>query len=163
MLPKTLPKIPLLNCYIEVEGLLPKTKSGYVNPSAVDYSQCPIYVFDDTPSNSAMSNAIHFITYISNIEEDPAFISRVIPKYIDQWIKTKELLGNPSYPKNNNNLDFKRWEIEDNPQNNTRAWSVRVGKTTNMRAHIDEYISSKRWVARKFGDANKMGHHKNRK
>ncbi len=152
----------LSNNGLELSGLLPTVSTGYINPSMVNYSECPIHLFDDTPSNSAMSNAIHFITHVPHIEESPGFMNKVMP-YLKQWIKTKELLGNPSYPKNNDNLDFKRWEDEDSPQNNTRAWSVRVGKTTNMRAHIDEHLLSKKWVATRFGNADKMGHHKNRK
>jgi len=152
-----------VNSSLELSGLVPIASKGFYSPSGVNFSECPIHVFDDTPANSAMSNSIHFITQIPNIEEGPGFMDRVVPKYLNQWMKTKELLGNPSYPKNKDNLDFKRWEDEDDPHKNTRAWSVRVGKTTNMRAHIDEHISSKRWVAARFGNADKMGHHKNRK
>ena len=148
---------------LELSGLAPITTSGFYSPSSINFSECPIHVFDDTPANSGMSNAIHFITQIPHIEEDPGFMDKVVPKYLNQWMKTKELLGNPSYPKNKDNLDFKRWEKEDRPEKNIRAWSVRVGKTTNMRAHIDEHIASKRWVATKFDNADKMGHHKNRK
>jgi len=151
------------NNVLELSGLAPIATSGFYSPSSVNYSECPIHVFDDTPANSGMSNVIHFITQIPHIEEGPGFMDKVVPKYLNQWMRTKELLGNPSYPKNKDNLDFKRWEKEDRPENNTRAWSVRVGKTTNMRAHIDEHIGSQRWVATKFDNADKMGHHKNRK
>jgi len=151
------------NNVLELSGLAPISTSGFCNPSRIDYSECPIHVFDDTPANSGMSNAIHFITQIPHIEEGPGFMDKVSPKYLSHWLKTKELLGNPSYPKNKDNLDFKRWEKEDCPEKNTRAWSVRVGKTTNMRAHIDEHITSKRWIATKFDNADKMGHHKKRK
>lgn len=148
---------------LELSGLMPIASKGFYSPSGVNFSECPIHVFDDTPSNSAMSNAIHFITQIPHIEEGPGFMDKVVPKYLGQWMKTKEMLGNPSYPKNKDTLDFKRWEDEDDAQGNTRAWSVRVGKTTNMRAHIDEHITTKRWVAARFGNADKMGHHKKRR
>jgi hypothetical protein len=151
------------NSFLELSGLVPLKSSGFYSPSSVNFSECPIYVFDDSPTKKAVSNVIHFITQISHIEESPGFMEKVVPKYLKQWVHTKELLGNPTYPKNKDNLDFKRWEDEDCPENNTRAWSVRVGKKTNMRAHIDEHISTKRWVARKFDNADKMGHHKNRK
>jgi hypothetical protein len=152
-----------VNSSLELSGLVPIASKGFYSPSGVNFSECPIHVFDDTSANSGMSNALHFITQISHIEEGPGFMEKVVPKYLHHWIKTKELLGNPSYPKNKDNLDFKRWGEEDDLKNNIRVWSVRVGKTTNMRAHIDEHISSKRWVATKFGNADKMGHHKNRK
>jgi len=148
---------------LNLSGLIPLIKSGFYNPSNVDYSDCPIYVFDDTSANSGMSNVIHFISQISHIEEGPGFMDKVVPQYLKQWIHTKELLGNPNYPKNKKNLDFKRWEKEDLPEKNIRVWSVRVGNKTNMRAHIEEQTLTKRWIATKFGDADKMGHHKIRK
>jgi len=152
-----------VNNVLQLSGLVPIVSTGFNSPSAVNFSECPIHVFDDSPVNSGISNVIHFISQISHIEEGPGFMDKVVPKYLKQWIHTKELLGNPNYPKNKDNLDFKRWEKEDLPEKNIRVWSVRVGKTTNMRAHIEEQTLTKRWIATKFGDADKMGHHKIRK
>lgn len=150
--------------FLELSGLVPHNSNGFYNPSNINFSECPIHVFDDTPSNSSLSNVMHFITHISHIEEEPGFIKKVIEKdFLKKWIKTKELMGNPSYPKNRDNLDFKRWEDEDRPAEGVRVWSVRVGSNTNMRAHLDEHIVTKRWIATKFDNADKMGHHKNRK
>ena len=157
------PAFSQASSFIELSKLLPITTSGYYNPSSINYTKCPIYVFDDNPPNSIQSNSIHFITQISQIQEGPGFMDKVGKKYLNQWIKTKQLLGNPDYPKDNPNLDFKRWPQEDSSVNNTKAWSVRVGKTTNMRAHINENLILKSWIAIKFGNADKMGHHKNRK
>lgn len=151
----------------KITGLLPIITNGSYNPSAIDFSECPVYVFNDIPLNSSMSGAIHYMTVVGSVEnpivEGPGFMDKVRPTYIKQWNKTKVLLGNPDYPKDNKSLDFKRWAKEDNLTNGTVAWSVRVGGKSNMRAHINQDKKSNKWVAYKFGNADKMGHHKNKK
>jgi hypothetical protein len=47
---------------LNLSGLTPTMMSGFYNPSSINFTECPIYVFDDTPANSSMSNVLHFMT-----------------------------------------------------------------------------------------------------
>ena len=130
----------------------------------IDPTDCRVYVFDDLTTLNLANDCMQFISALSNISESHAFMNSVTPNFISDWIKTKQQLGDPSIPKHNPNLDFKRWPQDDNFANNTRSWSVRVGgKRSNYRAHLDQDQKSNQWTAVKFGDADKLGHHKNRK
>ena len=128
-----------------------------------DWTECPIYVVEDSKFSGISVGLISYIASL-NIQETKKFIKEITPHHVDSWSDTKKLLGNPLYKKTNQNLDLKRWQKEDDRQANTRAWSVRVGGAkSNMRAHLDEHLSSGIWEADRFGNADKMGHHKNRK
>ena len=138
-------------------------RGGYI-PGYIDRSECPIYIVNDCAKASLQNGVLSFISQITHIRKSNRFEKLVVPKYLDAWVKTAAKLADPGYKKNNPNLDFKPWPKEDNPQNNTRAWAVRVGgKTSNLRAHIDEHLIEGYWEADRFGDADKMGHHKNKK
>ena len=146
---------------VELIHLLPIKKAGFFQPNRIDYSECPIYIFDDTQKGSSLSNAIYFISQLSSIQETAAFKDKVRPHQV-RWDKTKQLLSHPDYKKNNRNLKFERWPKADDPEKKYEAWHVRVGKKTNLRAQINHFRETNEWVAVDIGDANKMGHHKNR-
>jgi hypothetical protein len=79
------------------------------NPGFVDWSQCPIYIVDDSSISHFPKNVLHFIHSVSGISESAKFQKLIYPRYISAWKKTLTLLSNPSYPKNSATLDFKRW------------------------------------------------------
>lgn len=145
---------------VELIYLLPIKKAGFFQPNRVDYSECPIYIFDDTKKGSNLSNAIYFIDQIFPKETDS--FKKKVGNNQRHWDKAKELLANPIYKKNNRNLKFERWPKADNPEKGYEAWHVRVGKKTNLRAQINHFRETNEWVAVDIDDANKMGHHKNR-
>ena len=154
-----------LSVITDLSNLMPLINNrSRLNPGLVDWSQCPIYIVDDTSISHFPKGTFHFIHSISGILESSKFQKLIYPKYKSEWIKTLTLLSNPAYPKNSLNLDFKRWPNEDNPTSKVEAWSVRVGgRATNLRAHLDHNLGTSEWIADRFGNADKMGHHKNRK
>jgi hypothetical protein len=134
------------------------------NTGFVDWSQCPIYIVDDSSVSHFPKDAFHFIHSVSGILESAKFQKLIYPEYISAWKKTIMRLSNPSYPKNSDTLDFRRWPNEDKSNEAIEAWSVRVGgQSTNLRAHLDHKLGTGQWVADRFGNADKMGHHKNKK
>jgi hypothetical protein len=149
---------------LELSSLMPlKNNRGGYTPGKTDWSECPIYVVNDSNYSGITSGLISFLT-LFNIHETQKFNKKISPQYVNDWHKTKQLLGDPVYKKYSPTLDFKRWRSEDSKYNNTRAWSVRVGGTkSNMRAHLDEQLETGNWEADRFGNADEMGHHKNRK
>jgi len=154
-----------LSVISDLSNLMPLISNrSRFNPGFVDWSQCPIYIVDDSKVSNFPSDVFHFIHSVCDIEESTKFKKLIYPKYISEWKKTLTLLSNPAYPKNSSNLDFKRWPDEDKANENIEAWSVRVGgKSTNLRAHLDHKLESNQWVADRFGNADKMGHHKNKR
>ena len=155
----------ILGVISDLSNLMPLTNErSRFTPGFIDWSQCPIYIVDDSPVSGFPNNILYFIHSISGIVESLKFQKLIYPRYINQWKKTLTLLSNPAYPKNSPNLDFKRWPDEDNYLENIEAWSVRVGgKASNLRAHIDHTLGSSDWIADRFGNSDKMGHHKNKK
>jgi hypothetical protein len=150
----------------EASSLLPFAveERGRLSLGKIDPTQCKVYVFDDLKLHHGPTGCMHFISAVNHIRESDYFMGLVRPDHIRKWLKTKEQLGNPAIPKYNSNLDFKRWEKDDDLAANIRAWSVRVGgQRSNYRAHLDQDIASGRWTAVKFGDGDKLGHHKTRK
>lgn len=150
---------------LNLSNLIPTViTKGASTPGIVDAVACPVYLVDDLAANNIPNDLLHFISSVSNIRETNRFIKSVTPNYLNDWNLTKLLLGNPSYPKNTVRLDLQRWSDEDSKENGTRAWSVRVGtQSKNMRAHLDEEIDTGIWFADRFGNADKMGHHKQRR
>jgi hypothetical protein len=149
----------------DLSNLMPLVNDrSRLNPGFVDWSQCPLYIVDDTSVSNFPKDVFQFIHSISGILESSRFQKLIYPRYTSEWKKTLTLLSNPSYPKNSLNLDFKRWPNEDDCNLNLEAWSVRVGgRSTNLRAHIDHKVGTSEWIADRFGNADKMGHHKNKK
>ena len=155
------PAFPGINASVLFPCVLERSR---LIPNKIDVSQCPIYVFDDLNYKLGGGNVIRFITSLIDITETDDFMKKVIPLHLEAWNKTKELLANPCVNKCSRNLDFKRWESGDDQLKRTRAWSVRVGGArSNFRAHLNEVIGSGEWIANKFGDGDKMGHHKQRR
>ncbi len=150
--------------HLELASLMPlQNKRGSYSPGFIDWSECPIYLVDDHAYTGLPGGTISFLNCISIIQESKNFIKKIKPNHIENWQITKQKLSNPIVNKNSTTLDLKRWPREDDKSNKTKAWSVRVGgKSANMRAHIDEYQETGRWVADRFGNADEMGHHKNR-
>ena len=149
---------------LELASLMPLRKEyGAYIPGYIDWSECPIYIVDDHQYTGIKGGSLSFLTHISFIRESQKFIKKISPQYLNSWGTTKRKLADPVMNKNSSNLDLKRWRQEDDKANRTIAWSVRVGgKSANMRAHIDEYQETGRWVADRFGNADEMGHHKSR-
>jgi hypothetical protein len=149
---------------LELSNLMPfRKKYGGYTPGNIDWFECPIYIVDDHQYTGIKGGSLSFLTHISHISESSRFIKKISPQYVDSWKITKEKLANPDINKNSSNLDLQRWRQEDSKLNKTIAWSVRVGgKSANMRAHMDEYQETGKWIADRFGNADEMGHHKNR-
>lgn len=149
---------------LELSSLMPlKNNRGGYTPGKTDWSECPIYIVNDSNYSGITVGLISFLT-LFNIHETQKFNKKISPQYINAWQKTKQLLGDPVSNKNSPTLDFKRWPREDDKYKKTKAWSVRVGGTkSNMRAHLDEQLDTGIWEADRFGNADQMGHHKNRK
>lgn len=150
--------------HLELANLMPlKNNHGGFSPGYIDWTECPIYIVDDSQYTGLGGGMLSFLTSISYIQESQKFIKKISPKYINSWKETKNKLSDPIVSKNSTNLDLQRWRKEDDKLNKTKAWSVRVGgRSANMRAHIDENLETGVWIADRFGNADEMGHHKNR-
>jgi hypothetical protein len=149
---------------LELANLMPlKNIRGNYSLGYTDYSECPIYIVNDHSYSGLPGGLVSFLSFIDGIQESQKFIKKISPRFIDSWNITKMKLSDPIVNKNSSNLDFKRWHQEDNKSSKTKAWTVRVGgRSANMRAHIDEHIETGLWIADRFGNADEMGHHKNR-
>jgi hypothetical protein len=148
----------------DLSNLMPlrNTRGGYV-PGYIDWTECPIYIVNDHNYTQTPGGLISFLCQIKNIQESQKFIKKISPNYTELWKKTKYKLSDPVWNKNSPSIDLKRWPLEDNKSQNTKAWSVRVGgQSSNLRAHLDEDLDSGDWTADRFGNADIMGHHKNR-
>lgn len=145
-----------------LSGLYPLSYvKGNPDQGYMDDSECPIYFVEDVCSASSLG--IYFITTVSDIRETPRFKKDVKP-FLSEWRETKRKLADPGIPKNLKSIDLKKWPRGDRKEEGAICFSVRVGtRKTNMRAHLSWFQSSGKWVAEEIDDADKTGHHKQKR